>query len=251
MPPSPATPRFFSGNRLNAPAAPMRAGHLAVHDRPDRLGAVLDDVQPVPRRHRADRAHVDRVAVEVDRNHRARARGHRVRQAGRIHQVLGVDVHEDRRRAGRHDGARGRHEAVGRGDHLVAGARRRGPAGRGTARRCPEFRPSACAAPHTRANRRSNSATWGPRTNWQRLNSLHHPRDDRPVLELARQIHVLHAHGRLHLDLFAQAHVLGLFAQAHVLGLFAQALIGRGRTRRWNRSCTSPGRRGGAGGPGA
>ncbi len=35
----------------------------------------------------------------------------------------------------------------------------------------PEFRPTAWAVPQARAKRASNAATWGPSTNWQRLNS--------------------------------------------------------------------------------
>jgi len=99
------------------------ADRAAPQRRPDGLGRVLQEDQPVGVGERPERTHGGREAEEVDGQDRPRPRrqgsGDTVGVQG---QRGGVDVGEDRSRAHLEDGRGGGHEREGRGDDLVSGA---------------------------------------------------------------------------------------------------------------------------------
>ena len=86
-----------------------------------RLAGVLDDGQPVTVGDGHDRVHVRRQAEQVDRADRLGPRRDGGLDPVGVDQVrVGLDVDEDRRRAGEQDRADGRVEGVADGDDLVA-----------------------------------------------------------------------------------------------------------------------------------
>ena len=88
-----------------------------------RLAAVLDDGEAVTRGDALDRRHVGRLAVEMHRHDRARARTHTLRNPiGIDRAALRVDVREHGSRAGHHDRERAVCRRERRRDHFVAGA---------------------------------------------------------------------------------------------------------------------------------
>jgi hypothetical protein len=88
-----------------------------------RLGGVLDELEAVAIGDRAQRRHVRRLAVEVDRDDRPGARADRVLDELRG-DVPGhrVDIDRDGRRPRLRDAEPGGDERVARDDDLVAGA---------------------------------------------------------------------------------------------------------------------------------
>ncbi len=113
------------------------AGPATAELRAVRLAGVLDDRQPVTIGDGHDGVHVRRQAEQVDRADRpGPRRDGRLDPVG-IDQVrVGLDVDEDRGRAGVQDRADRRVEGVADGDDLVAGFRARGPRRCTSARRC-------------------------------------------------------------------------------------------------------------------
>ncbi len=111
-----------------------------VHARADRLGAVLDQHEPVLVAQRPQRGHVGRIAAEVHRHDRARARGDAARDVRRVDVEVVRAAHVAQHRLGAHvaRGAGARDERERRHDHLVARADPRRQAGevqgRGAAR---------------------------------------------------------------------------------------------------------------------
>ena len=88
-----------------------------------RLAGVLDDGDALGPRQLEDRVEVERAPVEMDGDHRARARRDRaLDQLGRDERGARIDVDEARRRARQRDRLGGRDERVRRHDHLVAAA---------------------------------------------------------------------------------------------------------------------------------
>ena len=174
---SPGSPRrrrarrgSWSGRRRARPM-PCSPGERA-HGRPAvagavRLARVLDQHQPPLARELEQRVHVGRVAVEVDRQERLRARGERARDRRGVEVERAAGRRRRRPAAPRRAGSASADEG-GRdrgGDHLVARPDARARAARGGARRCrcrPRRRrgaPSACASS------RSNASPSGPSTN--------------------------------------------------------------------------------------
>ena len=88
-----------------------------------RLTAVFDERQSVRARKAAQASEIGGVAIEVDRNDRLDARGHRRRAGlGVERQRPGLDVDDDRRGARGEDGEPGESRRERRHDHLVAAA---------------------------------------------------------------------------------------------------------------------------------
>jgi hypothetical protein len=100
-----------------------RPQRLAVERGAVRLARVLDDRQAVLGGDLGKRRHVGRLAEEMHRDDRARARGDLPLDAGRVDGVVDrVDVGEARRGAGVENAVCRSDKAEGRRDHLVAGA---------------------------------------------------------------------------------------------------------------------------------
>ena len=118
-PPSPVVTIFRGWNerQANSPSAPQ--GVVAVAGA-ERAGSVLDE-RDVLRDGRLELLPGDGPAEEVDGEHRAGARRHRLGDAlDPDEERLRIDVGEDGARAAELDNVRGRGERVGGHDHLVA-----------------------------------------------------------------------------------------------------------------------------------
>src|SRR5690606_20201821 len=86
------------------------------------LGCVLDDGDPSPLGDLEDSRHVDRLTVEVHRDHSCGALVQCLGHAfGSQEKGLRIDIHEPRGPSYRRDGSGRGDERVGRHDHLVAG----------------------------------------------------------------------------------------------------------------------------------
>ncbi len=82
-PPSPKAPIFLLGKKLCAPASPSEPAPPPAHPGALRLGHVLDHLQAVLGGQRHDCVHVGRLAVEMDRHDRLRARRERAPRCDR------------------------------------------------------------------------------------------------------------------------------------------------------------------------
>ncbi len=103
--------------------SPQAAGHAAAEGRPVRLGAVLDDVQPVVFRDVHDGADFGGMPVQVDRHDRLRLLRDGLLEQRGVHRVAFlVDVHQDRPGAAHLDGGDGRDGCVRHRDHFVVRA---------------------------------------------------------------------------------------------------------------------------------
>ena len=177
----------------------QRADHAPAYGRAHRLGRVLDHVQAAGLGHGGDGVHVGGIPGEVHGDHGTGARSDRVLEGGGVHQVLGVDVHEDGHGTGHDDGPGRCHEAVGGGDHLIARPDAQGLEGE-------EDRVRARVEPQ-REGRAAQGGEAGlelcdlrPEDELAALELLGDPGEHRPVLELAGEVHVPDANGR-HLSL--------------------------------------------------
>ncbi len=120
MPPSPVVICLFGIEREDG-RRPLRAEPLALVPRAERLARVVDQREAVLRRNRADLVELARIAVDVDRDDRLRARRDRRLDRGGIHvQRPRVDVGEHRSRALVDEAVGRRGERVRGRDHLVA-----------------------------------------------------------------------------------------------------------------------------------
>ncbi len=88
-----------------------------------RLGAILDHLQPVPRRNLHQRVQIDALAVQVNRHDRLGLRRNRRLDLADVHQEIVVpDIDENRAGAENLDGRNRRHRGVRHRDDLVARA---------------------------------------------------------------------------------------------------------------------------------
>jgi hypothetical protein len=116
-------PEVLGRVEREAPGVAQRADAAAVIARAVGLRGVLDHEQAGLARQREDRVHVDRLAIEVDRDDGARARAETAGHAVCREQLgTGVDVHGTGRCAGQRHALRRRDEGVGGDDDLVTGS---------------------------------------------------------------------------------------------------------------------------------
>src|SRR5215470_2010510 len=170
MPPSPATPRFLSGNRLNAAAAPIEPTTRPPIAAPTAWAAS---------------SMIGRLRRAAIAPTASRSAGLPVRCTGMIARVRGVMASASREGSIRYSALTSTNTGVAPvitmapavATKLLGTVITSSPAPTPRAFRAknsasvPELRPTAWAAPQARAKRASNWATWGPSTNWHRLNS--------------------------------------------------------------------------------
>src|SRR5258706_10389981 len=91
--------------------------------RPDRLGAILDEMKAAERGDGGERSHRDRPAIKMNRKNRLRAGRERGEDGfDRQTPAYRINVHDNGPSAAVHDGIDRRSKGEVRNDHLVAGA---------------------------------------------------------------------------------------------------------------------------------